>query len=146
MMRFSMQLVIVFIFGCVCLQPARAQANSEEEAAHYAQTGQQALAAGRYAEARQNFEQLAKLDPKIAEVHATLAAIYFKQREYELAVREVRTAQKLKPTLPRLDSLLALSLSELGRFQEALPHLEKGFKQTADSDTRRMCGLQLLRA
>jgi tetratricopeptide (TPR) repeat protein len=82
----------------------------------------------------------------VAEVHATLAAIYFKQREYELAVREVRTAQKLKPSLPRLDTLLALSLAELGKFDEALPHLEKGFKQTAEPDTRRMCGLQLLRA
>ena len=84
------------------------------EAAGYAEAGQKALAAGRYAEARENFEKLAKLEPGIAEVHATLAAIYFKQREYELSVREVRTAQKLKPSLPRLDSLLGLSLSELG--------------------------------
>jgi predicted Zn-dependent protease len=63
-----------------------------------------------------------------------------------LAVREVRAAQRLKPSLPRLDTLLGLSLSELGQFQEALPHLEKGFKQSADPDVRHMCGLQLLRA
>ena len=87
----------------------------------------------------QNFEQLAKLEPNIAEVHATLAAIYFKQREYELSVHEVRTAQKLKPALPRLDSLLGLSLSELGQFEEALPRLEKGFKQTADPDHTDAC-------
>ena len=30
----------------------------------------------------------------------TLAAIYFKQRQYELSVQEVRTAKKLKPSLP----------------------------------------------
>ena len=47
----------------------------------------QALAAGHYAEAQRNFEQLAKLEPDIAEVHATLAAIYFKQREYEMPVQ-----------------------------------------------------------
>lgn len=125
---------------------ARPQANNEEEAAQYAHAGQQALATGHYPEARENFERLAKLEPNIAEVHATLAAIYFKQREYELAAREVRTAQKLKPSLPRLDSLLGLSLAELGHFEEALPRLEKGFKQTSDKNVQRMCGLQLLRA
>jgi tetratricopeptide (TPR) repeat protein len=104
------------------------------------------LAAGQYAAARTDFEQLAKLEPGVAEVHATLAVIYFKQREYELAVREIHTAQKIKPALPKLESLLGLSLSELGNFTEALPHLEKGFKQINDTEVRRMCGLQLLRA
>ncbi len=136
----------VAVIASSCLHTARAQANDDERAAQYAQAGQQALAAGRYPEARDNFEQLAKLHPNIAEIHATLAAIYFKQREYESSIREVRTAKKLKPSLPRLDSLLGLSLSELGRFEEALPLLEKGFKQTADTEVRRMCGLQLLRA
>ena len=60
--------------------------------------------------------------------------------------REVRTAQKLKPSLPRLDSLLGLSLGRNGPVSEALPRLEKGFKQSADAEVRRMCGLQLLRA
>jgi predicted Zn-dependent protease len=124
---------------------AAGQSGNENAAEQYATAGQQALAAGQLAVAQSNFEQLAKLDPRVAEVHATLAAIYFKLREYEQAVREVRTAQKLKPSLPRLDSLLGLSLAELGRFPEALPGLEKGFKQTADVDVRRMCGLQLLR-
>lgn len=129
-----------------CLNTAWPQASNQEEAANYADAGQKALVAGRYAEARQNFEELEKLAPNVAEVHATLAAIYFKLREYQLSIREVRSAQKLKPSLPKLDSLLGLSLSELGNFQEALPLLEKGFKQAADSDVRRMCGLQLLRA
>jgi predicted Zn-dependent protease len=124
---------------------ASAQTSSDDQAAHYASIGQQALADGHYAEAETNFEKLAKLAPQVAEVHATLAAIYFKQREFGLAVREVRTAQKLKPSLPRLDSLLGLSLSELGQLTEALPYLERGFKDSSDSEGRRMCGLQLLR-
>jgi tetratricopeptide (TPR) repeat protein len=136
----------IAVIGCSSLHPAWTQTGADEQAARYAQAGQQALAAGRYPEARENFEQLVKLHPNLAEIHATLAAIYFKQREYELSVREARTAKKLKPSLPRLDSLLGLSLSELGQFEEALPLLEKGFKQTADTEVRRMCGLQLLRA
>jgi tetratricopeptide (TPR) repeat protein len=137
---------LLVLAACLVPVAARAQAAADDASDRYAAEGQQALAAGRYGEARTDFEQLSKLHPEVAEVHATLAAIYFKVREYEQAVREVRAAQKLKPSLPRLDSLLALSLSELGHFEEALPRLEKGFKQTADADSRRLCGLQLLRA
>jgi len=139
---------LICVLACWCTFPlaAHPQVGNDDEAARYAAAGQQAMAAGQYEAARSNFEQLAKLEPNIAEVHATLAAIYFQQHEYELAVREVRTAQKLKPSLPKLDSLLGLSLAELGQFTEALSRLEKGFKQTADPAVRRMCGLQLLRA
>jgi len=126
---------------------APAQSSADDDASNrYATEGQQALAAGRFAEARTDFEQLEKLHPEVAEVHATLAAIDYKLRAYDAAVTEVRAAQKIKPNLPRLDSLLGLSLAEQGSFEEALPRLEKGFKQSADSEIRRMCGLQLLRA
>lgn len=126
--------------------PLYAQTGTPDQEQQLAEAGQAALAQGHYAEARDNFERLAKLDPGVAELHATLAVIYYKQRAYELSLREVRTAQKLKPSLPKLDSLEGLSMAELGRFTEALPHLEKGFKQTADAEVKRMCGLQLLRA
>jgi predicted Zn-dependent protease len=125
--------------------PALAQASGDREEAQYAAAGQRALAEGRYAEAQSNFEMLEKLAPQVAEVHATLAVIYYKQRDFELAVREVRTAQKFKPGLPHLENLLGLSLSELDRLGEALPHLEKCFKDSTDSEGRRLCGLELLR-
>jgi tetratricopeptide (TPR) repeat protein len=53
---------------------------------------------------------------------------------------------KLKPALPKTDAMLAMSLSELGRYTEALPGLEKCFRRSTDSPLKRMCGLQLLRA
>ena len=136
-----------FVSMLLCLSACTVQAQSshQDEAAQYGEAGQQALAAGQYAVAQTNFEKLAKLEPGIAEVHATLAVIYYKQRAYDLAVKEIRTAQKLKPSLPKLDSLLGQSLAEMGRFHDALPGLEKGFKQSADGEIRRMCGLQLLR-
>jgi len=122
-----------------------AQAGGGDAAAGYASAGQQALAAGRYGEAQDNFEKLAKMEPGVAEIHATLGIIYFKLRDYDSAVREIRTAQKLKPALPKLDSLLGMSLAEQGKFHDALPGLEKGFKQSTDTEVKRMCGLQLLR-
>ena len=147
MMSKRSKLGLVLAVGSLFPLAVAAQAGGPgDEAERYAAHGQQALAAGQFAAARSDFEHLAELQPQVAEIHANLAVIYFKLREYELAAREIRAAQKIKPTLTRLDSLLGLSLAELGRFSEALPRLEKGFKQTADADTRRMCGLQLLRA
>lgn len=131
---------------CVSAALAFTQTNSGDASTRYAAAGQQALAAGRYSEAQTDYEKLAKLEPGVAEVHATLAVIDFKLRDYELAVSEVQTAQRLKPSLPKLDSLLGMAQAELGRFAEALPALEKGFKQSADAEVRRMCGLQLERA
>jgi tetratricopeptide (TPR) repeat protein len=145
MRRIRLKLALALAF-CGCLLPAaRAQAGNQEDAETYADAGRKALAAGQYPEAQDNFEKLARLAPGVAEVHATLAAIYFKQREYESAVREIQIAQKLKPNLPKLDSLMGLSLAELNQFEEALPHLEKGFRQSADPEVKRMCGLQLIR-
>jgi tetratricopeptide (TPR) repeat protein len=131
---------------CASAAFAFTQPDSDDATNRYAAAGQRALAAGDYAEAQSDFEKLAKLEPKIAEVHATLAVIDFKLREYERAVGEVRVAQNLNPKLPKLDTLLSMAQAELGRFVEALPGLEKGFKQQADAEVRRMCGLQLLRA
>src|ERR1700686_1518875 len=131
---------------CLSVVLAFAQTNSEDASARYAAAGQQALAAGRYSEARTDYEKLAKLEPGIAEIHATLAVIDFKLRNYERAVAEVQTARRLKPSLPKLDSLLGMAQAELGRVTEALPGLEKGFKQSADAEVRRICGLQWERA
>ena len=141
----QLSLGLALVFWSILQLAAAAQAGSDDQAAQYAAAGQQALAQGQYAEAQADFEKLAKLDPGVAEIHATLGAIYFQRGEYDLAVKEVQTAQKLKPSLPRLDNLLGLSLSELSRFSEALPRLEKCFRQ-ADAESKRMCGLQLLRA
>ncbi len=139
--------VLAFPLCClILLAPLASHAQSSADPEQLAARGQQALRQGHYAEAQSAFESLAKIEPGIAEIHATLGAIDYKLRDYEKSVHEVRTAQRLKPSLPRLDSLLGLSLAELGQFQEALPKLEAGFKPTSDQDTRRLCGLQMLRA
>ena len=112
----------------------------------YAQEAQQALAEKRYDDAARAFEKLRELSPQTAEVHAQLGAVYFQQHAFAKAVPSLRQAQKLKPGLPNVDVLLALCLSELGQFKEALPGLRKAFNQTADVPLRRLGGLQLQRA
>jgi tetratricopeptide (TPR) repeat protein len=112
----------------------------------YSQEGARALSEQRYADAEKAYEKLRQLEPAVAEVHANLGAIYFQEKKFEQAVLALRQALKLKPSLSRAETLLALSLSELGRYTEALPGLEKGFRRSNDPAIKRMCGLQLERA
>lgn len=129
---------------CCCAFCASAQ--SADPVEKYSEQGQQALALGNYAEAEAAFEKLRELEPGVAEVHANLGVIYFQEKKFELAVSALRQALNLKPKLAKSATLLAVSLSELGRYREALPGLEKGFRESTDPQTKRMCGLQLLRA
>jgi tetratricopeptide (TPR) repeat protein len=125
---------------------ARLSAQGTQEEQQYSEAGQQALTAGRYDEAETNFKKLAQLDPQIAEIHATLGLVYFQEKKFDQAVPELRAALKLKPTLLRANTLLAMSLSETGEYKEALAGLEKGFQHPPDPATKRMCGLQLMRS
>jgi tetratricopeptide (TPR) repeat protein len=130
---------------CVGAQAVLAQ-GSEDQRQQLSEQGRAALEAGRYADAEQAYEQLEKLEPGIAEIHVSLGVIYFKEGKFEQSATELRSALQLKPGLPRVESLLAMVLSEQGHFQQALPGLEKGFHQSADSELKRMCGLRLERA
>jgi tetratricopeptide (TPR) repeat protein len=123
-----------------------AQGSQDETLQQYSQAGQQALAAGHYDEAESDFKKLLEIDPNIAEIHATLGVVYFQEKKFDQAVPELRRALRLKPGLTRASTLLAMSLSEVGEYAEALPGLEKGFQQAPDPDTKRLCGLQLMRA
>jgi tetratricopeptide (TPR) repeat protein len=142
---FRLGIFLCLLTSCV-LSNASAQQSNPELLQRYSQEGERALAAGRYDEAAQAYEKLRELIPNTAEVHARLGLIYFQQKKFSQAVPTLRQAIKLKPTLPNLDVLLAMALSELGQFQEALPTLEKGFKRASDPALKRSSGLQLQRA
>ena len=132
------------LLACCCL-PLAANAQ-QDDAERVAEAGQSALAAGKYAEAEKAFEQLRKLEPTVAEVHANLGLIYFQERKFEQAVPALRQALKLKPTLAKSDNLLSMSLSEIGRYNEAVPGLDKCLHHSPDLEIQRMCGLELQRA
>lgn len=118
----------------------------ETEVQQYSDAGQKALANGNYGEAERAYEKLRDLEPGIAEVHANLGLIYFEEGKYEQAVPELQRALKLKPSLARTDAILAMSMSESGRYKESLQGLERCFRETAEPEMKRMCGLQLERA
>jgi len=136
------------VLPCLCLYGSSLLAQRPDSGLveRYSQEGAKALAEQRYPEAEQIYEKLRQLEPKTAEVHANLGLVYFEEKRFPQAVASWREALKLKPDLPNADFFLAMSLSELGRYAEALPGLENGFKRSRDSALRRMIGLHLERA
>lgn len=96
--------------------------------------------------AADGYRELAELSPDTAEVHAKLGLIEYLRGRFGEAVPALRAALKLKPGLPNVNTLLSISLAELGQFAEALPGLEEGFENPADSDLRRLIGLELQRS
>ena len=141
--RAILQSVVLLIFFDAAIW---SQSIDTPLAERYAQEGQEALATGHYVEAQAAYEKLRQLEPGVAEIHANLGLIYFQERKFDQAVLSLRQALRLKPSLTKTDSILAISLSELGRFSDAVPGLERGFHRPSDPEIRRMCGLQLQRA
>jgi tetratricopeptide (TPR) repeat protein len=144
-LRRSVLEILLLVVG-LCVTRAYGQSASDAEVERYSQEAQKALAEARYPDAERAFEKLRDLEPDVPEIYANLGLVYFQERKFEQAVPALRHALKLKPALPKLDTLMAMSLSELGQYKEALPNLEKGFHHSTDVAIKRMCGLQLERA
>jgi tetratricopeptide (TPR) repeat protein len=128
--------------GCLSAPIAIGQDSGVQQ---YSDAGQKALANGDYAAAERAYEKLRDLEPGIAEVHANLGLIYFEEGKFDQAIPEFEHALKLKPSLAKTEILRAMSLSEINRYREALPGLEKGFRGSFDPEMKRLCGLQLER-
>ena len=144
-MKFHSRMILLAAIFATWSFTSTAQASSQDAIGQFSEQGQRALAEGRYSDAEKAFEKLRELEPDVAEVHANLGAIYFQERKFRQAIPVLRRALQLKPSLSKTQTLLAMSLSETGQYEEAVAGLEKGFASSIDVATRRMCGLQLER-
>ncbi len=106
---------------------------------------QAALRAGNYAVAIERLKELAKAAPDIGEVHSNLCIAYYFSGRFVEATDECRTAVKLKPALVNAEYFLGASLAESGYCNEALPHLERGFRKVVDRQLKRILGTDALR-
>ena len=106
-----------------------------------------AFAAGRYAEAAGGYAGLAAALPESAELHAKLGLSRFFDRKCDQSAPAFRRALELRPDLKAARVLLAICLSELGRYGEALPGLEQGYADPpAYPGVKRLAGLELVRS
>ena len=146
-MRLLPYMLSLSIVVATVIAPLRAQSKSAAQSREelLAQQGQQSLASGRMDQAEAAFAELAKFQPHVAEIYANLGAVYFQEGKLDDAIDTLRQALRLKPSLVRVKTLLAICLAETGHSAEALPGLEAGFRSSAEPLVKRQCGLELLR-
>jgi tetratricopeptide (TPR) repeat protein len=70
--------------------------------------------------------------------------VYYTQGKYSEACQAFREALKLKPSLVKAENFLGMSEAKSGHLQEALPILEKAFKNPTDDEWRQQTGLLLI--
>jgi tetratricopeptide (TPR) repeat protein len=130
-------------------QAAKVQTGSSAQAGELSQRlsaeAQADLGSGNFAGAETALVKLSSLNPGVAEIQANLGAVYFQEGKIRAAADSLRKALRLKPTLTKSKTLLAICLAELGESKQALLGLEACFHSNADAESKRRCGLELLR-
>ena len=74
-------------------------------------------------EAREDFQKVVKLVPRIEEGHSALGAVLLQLSLYPQAIAELSRALKLKPEDAAAQTNLALAYARSDRNQEAVPYL-----------------------
>ena len=136
-----------FFAFLLALATAAAQSPLNEEQMRAFRGAEAAFAAKRYAEAASGYAGLATALPQIAELHAKLGLSHFFDRNCDRSAPAFQRALELRPDLKAARVLLAICLSELGRYREALPGLEEGYADPpAYEGVKRLAGLELVRS
>lgn len=135
----------LFILAAACA--AFGQAVLDESQLRRFQAAEEDFAAQRYGAAARTYEELARAVPAAAELHAKLGLSQFFNRRCDRSAPAFQRALELYPDLPAARVLLAICLSELGRYEEALPGLEQGYANPPDyPGVKRLAGLELVRS
>lgn len=135
----------LFILAAACA--AFGQAVLDESQLRRFRAAEQDFAAQRYDSAAAAYEELARAVPGAAELHAKLGLSQFFNRRCDRSAPAFQRALELHPDLSAARVLLAICLSELGRFEEALPGLEEGYANPPDyPGVKRLAGLELVRS
>lgn len=109
---------------------------------HY-QRAQDALARSQYDVAAAEFAAILRIDPDRAEAHANLGTIDYVQGRYAAATAAFKKALQLKPSLKGAEAFLGMSEARQGHAKEALPLLEKGFRNPISEQWKLESGLLL---
>jgi tetratricopeptide (TPR) repeat protein len=112
---------------------------------HY-DKAQAALGRGEYETAAAEFRAILSLEPNRAEIHANLGTVYYALARYKEASAAFRKALELKPALRGAEAFLGMSEARQGRLREAVPLLEKGFRDPLSEQWKAEAGLLLVEA
>ena len=102
-----------------------------------------ALESRQWPEAAAALEKLAKLNPRVAEVHANLGLAYYFEGRPSQALASFERALKIKPEISQAEVMVGICEAELGRNMEAIAILAPAFRKPSDPEIGRLIGLHL---
>jgi tetratricopeptide (TPR) repeat protein len=132
-----------FLIGALGL---RSQSPGQVPLEQYSADAGKAMAAQDWVAATKALQQLARLAPRVPEVHANLGLAYYSQNLVSEAAAEFERALSLNPKVPRASWMLGLCDAELGKSEAAIQFLEPAWRHPPDEHAGRLIGLDLLRA
>jgi tetratricopeptide (TPR) repeat protein len=84
------------------------------------------------------------IEPGFYRNHQNLGAWFFGRGDYRAAIPELQTAVRLAPTMPRLRSVLAMALTNVGQFEAAENELRTALSQREDPNVLHSLGQVLM--
>jgi tetratricopeptide (TPR) repeat protein len=124
-------MAVGLVISLTVLSCASAQSTDSAVEQHFA-AAQRAQKAGELDTAAQEYQEILRLQPGLAEVHANLGLIYYAQSRFDESEKELRRAAQLKPGLHGVGFWLAVDEIKLGNAKAAVPLL----RQAVERDPR----------
>lgn len=135
--------LILFIAGTVSpLWPQTASHGSEDRGSEDRVESLHAEAkaaedSGDFPTAIEKYQQILKLQPRLAPAYNNLGILYFKEGEFREAADTLERGLKVDPRMSSANALLGISLFQIGEYAKARPPLEAAVKANpADHNAR----------
>lgn len=98
---------------------------------HYA-AGDSALRRGQLAEAEKNFLEITAIKPRDLRAHVNLGVIYTRQKKWQRALEELRTAEKIAPQIPGIRFDIGLVYYRQRDYHQAIAPFESVLRDQPD--------------
>ncbi len=106
------------------------------------QAGQDALTQGRLDEAERDFRQVLAANPQLGGAYANLGVVYMKRKQWEKALENLRTAERLLPQVAGIRLNIGLAYYRQNEFLKAIPPFESVVRDQPDAvQPRHLLGL-----
>jgi len=127
------RLLVPGLFALVLSAQNRAESEDLRVEKLYAQA-KAAQSHGDIPAAIADYEEIVRMAPNLGAAYNNLGALYFRQREFQKAVRVLEAGLRVSPAMPSASALLGISLYEIGEYAKARPRLEAALKANASDN------------
>jgi tetratricopeptide (TPR) repeat protein len=111
-----------------CISPAIGQETDSEVSRHFL-NARKAQASGDLKMAAQEYREVIRLEPDLAEARVNLGLVYYLEAQYHESAAALEKALSLKQGLRGADLFLGIDFEKLGQFQRAVPCLKRAAAQ-----------------